>query len=188
MGHASSLATDLASEHRDTQVCAGSIPPRTSGAKLSLLRIMRWQLDFDMEAAMTTLQWTDTLVLDFPPMDDMHHEFVDLLAQVETCTDADLTKLWEMLIERTCILFGQEDNWMLTTQFSSATDHTLQHRVVLNVMREGLAQARAGQTDSVRGMAAELGRWFAKHIQSLDAALALHMRRQDMDSGGSTIH
>jgi len=66
---------------------------------------------------------------------------------------------------------------MKSTHFSSEPNHTLQHRVVLNVMREGLGLARNGDNTEVRGMAAELARWFAKHIQSLDAALALHMRR-----------
>lgn len=126
---------------------------------------------------MPTLNWSDTLVLDFPPMDDMHHELVDLLARVNTCNDAELPERWEALIVRTHALFGQEDKWMKTTHFSSASNHTLQHRVVLNVMREGLVQAQAGQLASVRGMANELATWFAKHIQSLDAALALHMRR-----------
>jgi hemerythrin len=53
--------------------------------------------------------------------------------------------------------------------------------VVLNVLREGLALARTGQYAAVREMAGELAAWFAKHTQSLDAALALHMRRVQAD-------
>ena len=127
---------------------------------------------------MHTLNWSETLVLDFPPMDDMHHEFVGLLARVNTCNDAELPERWQALIVRTHALFGQEDRWMKSTGFPSASNHSLQHRVVLNVMREGLVNAQAGQLASVRSMASELATWFAKHIQSLDAALALHMRRQ----------
>lgn len=37
--------------------------------------------------------------------------------------------------------FAREDEWMQATRFSCSTDHTLQHRVVLEVMREGVAQA-----------------------------------------------
>jgi len=127
---------------------------------------------------MPTLNWSDTLVLDFAPLDEMHREFVNMLAEVETCPDADLAQHWDALVKRTQALFGREDDWMKSTRFSSGSNHSLQHRVVLNVMREGLGMARSGNNKQVRGMAAELARWFAKHIQSLDAALALHMRRQ----------
>jgi len=51
-------------------------------------------------------------------------------------------------------------------------------------MREGLQAARSGQTDalaSLRQMALELGVWFSSHAQSMDAALALHLRRVGYD-------
>ena len=54
----------------------------------------------------------------------------------------------------------------------------MQHRVVLNLLREGEVMARSGQLAPVREMANELAGWFIKHTQSMDAALALHMRRQ----------
>lgn len=125
---------------------------------------------------MTLLTWSDTLTLDYPPMDDLHRQFVDKLTDVDTCANADLPGVWSALIDCTQRLFDRENSWMVDTHFSSAHNHTMQHKVVLNVMREGLAKARAGQASEVRNMAAELARWFSKHIQSLDAALALHMK------------
>jgi hemerythrin len=74
---------------------------------------------------------------------------------------------------------------MQRTGFSSAPNHILQHRVVLNLLREGLALARTGQLAAVREMAFELATWFAKHTQAHDAALALHMRRHPTAAGGS---
>lgn len=78
-------------------------------------------------------------------------------------------------------LFAQEDGWMKRTHFSSAPNHSLHHRVVLNLLREGLVMARAGQCGAVRTLSVELASWLAKHIQSLDAALALHMRRHPQE-------
>ena len=49
---------------------------------------------------------------------------------------------------------------------------------ILNLLRDGLAMARNGELDAVREMALELAAWFAKHTQTMDAELALHMRRQ----------
>ena len=71
---------------------------------------------------------------------------------------------------------------------NSADNHILQHRVVLNVLREGLVMARAGDLQPVREMAGELAAWFAKHTQSLDAALALHMRREMSERAVAAAH
>jgi hemerythrin-like metal-binding protein len=129
------------------------------------------------EVDMNTVEWSDTLLLDFEPMDGVHREFVDLLALAQSASDATLPQAWAAVVDHTVEHFGREDDWMRKTRFSAAENHIIQHRVVLNVLREGLAMARAGQMDAVREMAGELAVWFAKHTQSLDAALALHMRR-----------
>lgn len=129
------------------------------------------------EPTVTTIQWSDALLLDFEPMDTIHRSFVDLLAQVQRAPDDALAEHWSAVVEHTIRHFGREDEWMRRTAFSAADNHIIQHRVVLNVLREGLTLARNGQYAAVREMASELAAWFAKHTQSLDAALALHMRR-----------
>ncbi|MBU4506045.1 MAG: hemerythrin [Gammaproteobacteria bacterium] len=133
------------------------------------------------------LEWSDALALDLPFMDDTHREFVDLLALAQSAPDATLPQAWAAVVDHTVEHFGREDDWMRKTRFSAAENHIIQHRVVLNVLREGLAMARAGQMDAVREMAGELAVWFAKHTQSLDAALALHMRREPA-GGGAPRH
>ncbi len=130
---------------------------------------------------MASLQWSDALLLDLPLMDDTHREFVELLARVEAAPDAGLLDAWQALIEHTDDHFGREDAWMKHTRFASANCHSMQHEVVLKVMREGLAQGRAGDLAAVREMASELGLWFPQHAQSMDAALALHLRRVGYD-------
>ena len=125
---------------------------------------------------MNTVEWPESLLLDFPPMDEVHHTFVDLLALAQTAPDETLPQAWSAVIDHTVRHFGSEDDWMKRTRFAAADNHIMQHKVVLNVMREGLALARAGNMAAVREMAGELAVWFAKHTQTLDAALALHMR------------
>jgi hemerythrin-like metal-binding protein len=127
---------------------------------------------------MNTLQWSDALQLDYEPMDSVHRDFVELLGQAEAASDAALPLAWAALVDHTAEHFGREDEWMRSTRFATAEHHMLQHRVVLNVLREGLVLARKGQFAAVREMAQELGAWFAKHAQSQDAALALHLRRE----------
>ncbi|MDD0840415.1 hemerythrin [Curvibacter sp. HBC61] len=130
---------------------------------------------------MTQLVWSDALSLDLPLMDDTHREFVDLLAVVREAPDEQLLAHWQALIEHTDDHFGREDQWMQDTRFSSSNCHSVQHKVVLQVMREGAVRGAAGDLAVVRQMAAELAIWFPQHAQSMDAALALHLRRVGYD-------
>jgi hemerythrin-like metal-binding protein len=125
---------------------------------------------------MSTLDWSDALSLDLPAMDDTHREFVELIADVEGAPDAQLMAAWSELITHTDGHFGQEDRWMRDTRFASTNCHSTQHQVVLQVMREGEVMGRAGKTDIIRPLARELAQWFLQHAQSMDAALALHLR------------
>jgi hemerythrin-like metal-binding protein len=130
---------------------------------------------------MAHLEWSDALSLDLPLMDDTHREFVDLLAAVQRAGDAQLLPAWQTLIDHTDAHFAQEDRWMLATRFASSNCHSLQHKVVLQVMREGAVLALSGNLAAVRAMAGELALWFPQHAQSMDAALALHLRRVGFD-------
>ncbi len=130
---------------------------------------------------MPTLQWSDALALDLPVMDETHQEFVELLGTAETCGDDALLASWRTLIAHTDDHFGREDRWMRDTRYASNNCHSAQHKVVLQVMREGEAAGQAGDLALVRQMARELGVWFAHHAQSMDAALALHLRQIGYD-------
>ena len=127
---------------------------------------------------MSPIEWTDALHLAHEPMDRVHREFIDLLAAAERADDTELASAWGAVVDHTAGHFADEDRWMRETHFASAANHQLQHRVVLNLLRDGLAMARKGELEAVREMALELDAWFAKHTQAMDAPLALHMRRQ----------
>jgi hemerythrin len=77
---------------------------------------------------------------------------------------------------------------MRSTGFSSANCHSMQHQVVLQVMREGATRGLAGDLPLVRQMAHELGLWFPQHAQSMDAALALHLRGIGFDAASGVVH
>jgi hemerythrin-like metal-binding protein len=130
-----------------------------------------------------TLVWSDALSLELDFMDDTHREFVDLLAATELADDDTVLACFEALIDHTDDHFGREDRWMKDTQFSSSNCHAMQHNVVLQVMREGLKRGKEkADLKTVRQMAHELGIWFPQHAQTMDAALALHLRRVGYDA------
>jgi len=130
------------------------------------------------EIDMSPIGWTDALHLACEPIDSANREFMALLAAAERADDARLPSAWGAVVDHTAAHFADEDRWMRETGFAGAAAHQLQHRVVLNLLREGLAMAHDGHFGAVREMALELDAWFAKHTQAMDAALALHMRRQ----------
>ena len=137
---------------------------------------------------MSTLQWSDSLSLDLPVMDDTHHEFVDLLALVVNASDAELLPAWKILIDHTDAHFAREDHWMQNTRFSSSNCHSMQHKIILQVMREGDQRGQAGELAVIRQMAHELGLWLPQHTQSMDAALALHLRGVGFDAATGIVH
>jgi len=130
------------------------------------------------EIDMSPIGWTDALHLAYEPIDSANREFMALLAAAERADDARFPSAWGAVVDHTAAHFADEDRWMRETGFAGAAAHQLQHRVVLNLLRDGLAMARKGELEAVREMALELNAWFAKHTQAMDAALALHMRRQ----------
>ena len=133
---------------------------------------------------MASLEWSDALALELPEMDETHHEFVDLLAAVQRAGDHDIVAAWHDLVVHTTRHFAQEDRWMRDTRFASANCHSTQHAVVLQVMQEG---ERTGQPAVIRTMAGELATWLPQHTQTMDAALALHLRRVGYDVGSGRV-
>lgn len=136
---------------------------------------------------MPALPWSEGLELGLSFMDDTHKEFVELLARCEAADDGTLPTLWQELVAHTADHFGREDEWMLATGFASGNCHATQHKVVLQVLREGLAAAQAGQLAPARQMIRELAVWFPQHAQSMDAALALHLRGVGYDAATGEV-
>jgi len=127
------------------------------------------------------MAWSPELGLDMPLMDDTHEEFIALLAAAVEAPDAELLSRWAELIDHTQVHFDREDAWMAATGFAAGNCHATQHDVILQVMREGGKRGLKGELDLVRQMAHELGLWFANHVQSMDAGLALHLRSTGFD-------
>ncbi|WP_213360764.1 hemerythrin domain-containing protein [Brachymonas denitrificans] len=138
---------------------------------------------------MSTLQWSDDLALGVGAMDQTHIEFVDLLAEVQQAPDDTLLAKWAELIDHTQVHFDNENRWMVETRFAAGNCHTTHHKAVLDVMRDGLRYGQQGHRNIVRQMAAELTTWFPQHADSMDAALAWHLKRVGYDPvSGSIAH
>jgi hemerythrin-like metal-binding protein len=117
----------------------------------------------------------------FEPMDAIHREFHDLLAALHQAGDEGekLLALHEHLL-RHC---SQEERWMRDTSFPARAAHEREHEMLLEVVAEVRRRFDAGDSEVVTRLAQELPHWFELHANSMDAALAVHLRNLDTASG-----
>ncbi|WP_293661214.1 hemerythrin domain-containing protein [Rhodoferax sp. OV413] len=134
-----------------------------------------------MTQTYTPMTWNQDLVLDLPFLDQVHEEFVDLLAETVQTEDDMLLPMWSRVIAHTQDHFDREDQWMEATQFGPRGCHSGQHAMILAVMRECEARGHGGDKAMVRQLAYELGIWFAEHAQTMDAGLAVHLKSCGFD-------
>lgn len=134
-----------------------------------------------------SMQWSEDYTLNNAVMDDTHHEFVELLDTVLQSGDSQLLAAWEALVDHTQDHFDREDQWMLATGFTADNCHASQHKIILQIMREGTNRGRAGELHVPRQMARELTVWFPQHAQAMDAALAAHLQEVGFDCATGTL-
>jgi hemerythrin-like metal-binding protein len=133
-------------------------------------------------ATSPSLVWSEELELGLPAIDQTHVEFVELLAATELADDEQLLDRLQALTDHTVDHFGREDQWMTATAFAPVNCHGMQHRVVLQTLEELLRRGREeGDLALVRSILPELGKWFAQHAQTMDAALAWHLDQVGFD-------
>lgn len=132
-----------------------------------------------------TLQWSDAFLLGFTPMDDIHHEFVQLVGQLQTVPDAELPALLEVFIMHAQKHFDEEKTWMVETEFPARECHIDEHTAVMNSVLEVRELLAQGNSTICRELADELARWFPGHADYLDSALSHWMCKQRL--GGKPV-
>ena len=136
---------------------------------------------------MPLLTWTDDLTLGVSAMETTHQEFVVLLAAAESAADDSLLPTWAELVDHTREHFANEDRYMQATGFAAGNCHTMQHRMVLEVMEHGLALGRTGDMAPIRQITRELAPWFVQHTDAMDVPLAMHLKRVGFDPASGTV-
>jgi len=120
----------------------------------------------------------------YPPMDAVHEEFHGLLEALQSPGDEGekLLALHEHLL-RHC---SQEERWMRESNFPACECHQREHEMLLEVIAEVRRRFDAGDSEIVARLALELPQWFELHANSMDAALAVHLRELEAASAPAT--
>ncbi|KRB87439.1 bacteriohemerythrin [Noviherbaspirillum sp. Root189] len=118
------------------------------------------------------LNWSDAHILGYAPMDQIHEEFVQLIARLQAARDDELPELLGAMEEHLQAHFGEENAWMRNTDFPPRDCHIEQHDAVLKSVHEVQELLAQGNTEVCRALVQALADWFPNHATHLDSALA----------------
>jgi hemerythrin-like metal-binding protein len=133
---------------------------------------------------MALLEWSESLTLGQPVMDETHREFVDLLNRVGAAADSELLARLDEFIAHTEAHFRQEEEWMQALRFPPLACHRAEHEGVLEITREVRARIAAGEMHYGPVFAKAIAEWFPLHAGSMDTLLAFHIKQSGYEPGG----
>ncbi|RJF95088.1 bacteriohemerythrin [Noviherbaspirillum saxi] len=118
------------------------------------------------------LNWSDAHMLGYAPMDQIHEEFVQLVARLQGARDDELHELLSAMEGHLQAHFGEENAWMRESEFPPRDCHIEQHDAVLKSVHEVQELLAQGNTRICRALVQALADWFPSHATHLDSALA----------------
>jgi hemerythrin-like metal-binding protein len=133
---------------------------------------------------MPLIEWTQSLELGLPQMDETHREFLAILNDLAEAPEERLLAAFGALFEHTVAHFDQEHRWMAAMDFPATHCHQAEHEGVLAVMREVQGYLEEGKLEVARVLARELAEWFRGHAATMDAMLAQFVRVRQLPIDG----
>ena len=124
--------------------------------------------------------WTDRYLLGYPPMDDTHREFVEIVGAIIAAPDGEVGPLLGRFAIHAEKHFSEERDWMKSTDFPAADCHIDEHEAVMASVRMVIEVVAKGDTAEGRRLATELAKWFPGHADYMDASLAQWMAKRRM--------
>lgn len=134
--------------------------------------------DSATHAAAEVLTWNDGYLLGYPPMDEVHHEFVQIVGQMQQAGDAELPALLDRFAEHAKAHFDTENAWMVETDFPARDCHIDEHAAVMASVQQVRELVAAGNVAIVRSLVDHLAGWFPGHADYLDSALSHWMSKR----------
>lgn len=134
---------------------------------------------------MMPMTWGEHLLLGHSEMDGLHEEFVELIGQLQTASDAQLPERLQAMRAHLEQHFKEENEWMRRSAFPPRDCHIDEHSAVLRSVCEVGELLAAGNVAICRDLIRALADWFPKHATHLDSALAHWLSKQRF--GGKPI-
>ena len=111
-------------------------------------------------------------------MDDVHREFIGQVAALIAASNAEFPALFQTLINHTREHFTAEGQLMRGSKYPGIPEHESEHHRVLGELLQLNRSLKRGHLPLVRAYVKEgLPEWFDTHVAMMDAALAMHLKR-----------
>lgn len=111
-------------------------------------------------------------------MDATHREFLDLVAALGRCADAEFPALFQQLVDHTRLHFAEEGRLMRLYKFPALGEHEGEHHRVLGDLLQFNRHIKRGRLALARAYVGDgLPEWFELHLATMDRALAGHLVR-----------
>lgn len=123
--------------------------------------------------------WSDAFKLGYDKMDATHQDFVEKVLALQNASDETFLSHLNAFIAHAEAHFGEEAQWMTSTDFPPRQCHIDEHEAVMKSVREVQAMLVLAENPRrfkiARSLVKELQRWFPGHADYLDSALAQWM-------------
>ena len=129
-------------------------------------------------SAQSPFPWTDSYLLGFPPMDDTHREFVEIVNAMLAANDEAFLSHMRAFAVHAERHFAEERTWMEETDFPATQCHVDEHAAVMKSVQQVEQIVAQGDVAEGRRLAAELQRWFPGHADYMDSALSHWMSKK----------
>lgn len=108
--------------------------------------------------------------------DGLHREFIGRLKYLPVASDEEFVCRFGQLVAKMEETFAREEEWMEEIEFPARHSHLEQHARVLAAMHKVHSSVMAGNFEVGRQVVQELlPKWFALHVATMDAVLAIFM-------------
>lgn len=112
-------------------------------------------------------------------MDDTHREFAAQVAALIAADSASFPALFQQLVNHTREHFIAEGKLMRDSKYRGLPEHEGDHHRVLGELQQLNRSLKRGHLPLVRAYVKEgLMDWFDTHVAMMDAALAMHLKKQ----------
>lgn len=144
-------------------------------------------IEFSLPPSDDSFTWSDERLLGFSPLDDIHEEFYTTTINLLTCDEHNLEAALEAFREHAIRHFGEEDEWMVSTDFPPRECHMDEHKAVLETVNQIQTLVTAGRATPalLHDFGVHLFEWFPGHAAHLDSALAAWMCKRTL--GGKPV-
>jgi hemerythrin-like metal-binding protein len=126
---------------------------------------------------MALIERTGILTVGYDVIDNDHDEFINLLNQLDSASNADFPALFQQLHEHTEQHFDRENQLMTQFAYPGEIEHKGEHQRVLGEFKQFKTRVDKGMIAFGRSFVRErLPQWFGLHVTTMDSALVAHIK------------